>query len=306
VSLALIVALCADSHATQVLFLADVRAQREASEMVRIPAGPFAMGLPDHELGNAIAACAEEFGPELSTQFCQPNGQPLLHNARTGPTSLQVSLLAYDLDRFEVTTRHYRSCVAAGRCDLRPLVSGDIRFIKDDWPVVNVTWYDARDYCAYRGKRLPTEAEWEKAARGTDGRRWPWGDRDRTDSANRGAVQPELERAPILYSFPFSMDRTDGASVLAPPGSYPWGKSPWGVYDMSGNVAEWVADWYAPTYPSGPVLAPTGPLQGVLRSFRGGSYLEPKFLSRAYVRMSAPPSERHIALGFRCARDAVP
>src|SRR5512134_3264010 len=97
-----------------------------------------------------------------------------LQDAATGQAR-EVYVSPFLIDRREVTAAEYRRCVLAGSCDLTPLVAGDRRFIRDDLPVVNVTWFDAVSFCGWQGKRLPTEAEWEKAARGDDARRWPWG-----------------------------------------------------------------------------------------------------------------------------------
>lgn len=281
------------------------RAVRLEPEMAYVPAGSFIQGIDSAEYEKLRAGCAEELAPR--TQICQVD-QVLMPAAPISDPPRQVFLRAFEIDRREVTTREYRECVAAGRCDMRPLVAADTRFVRDEWPVVNVTWQDAAAYCAWRGKRLPTEAEWEKAARGTDGRRWPWGDVDRDDGANRGAPTHAVDDPPPLNGADVpdtGPDASDGWKIMAPPGSFPWGKSPYGLHDMAGNVSEWVADWYGEDgYAGQSTVDPTGPRSGTHKVVRGGSFYEWRLLSRTYFRWRAHPSERSIVRGFRCARDA--
>lgn len=166
-----------------------------------------------------------------------------------------------------------------------------------DWdhPVVHISWNDAAAYCAWVGGRLPTEAEWEKAARGTDGWVYPWGDQPLAgDRANLADVNLEAE---------FSIrEIDDGYEFTAPVGSYPRGASPYGALDMAGNVWEWVADWYAEDYYAiSPMQNPTGPDSGESRVERGGGWSTP--IGPSANRSYSLPDFGSIWSGFRCARD---
>jgi formylglycine-generating enzyme required for sulfatase activity len=289
-----------------------VRVEHERPSMVRVPAGPFSMGPSLADKLAAVEQCAEELPDHW---YCT---MEYLRLDKLEQREVYVSSFA--IDRHEVTAAEFRRCVAGGGCDVAALVAGDERYLRDEWPMVNVTWQDAADYCAWAGKRLPTEAEWEKAARGGDGRAWPWGHRDRVDGANHGTGEVPAMTAThsIRFGWPnldYRPDDRDGYLYAAPPGSLRWGRSPYGLYDMAGNVSEWVADyWSDDGYAGLPAIDPrrdVPPPGGAgHRVVRGGSWAEPKFFSRTYVRNLPLPSagpprahERSPSRGFRCARD---
>ncbi|MBS0170326.1 MAG: formylglycine-generating enzyme family protein [Nitrospira sp.] len=202
-----------------------------------------------------------------------------------------VWLDRYDIDLHEVTTAQYADFLAH---EQRPAPwqweAVDLPR-HHDRPVIGVNWFDAEAYCRWRGKRLPTEAEWEKAARGTDARSYPWGNQ-----------APEQKRANFGLGARFSYSH-----VLAPVQNYEQGLSPYGLYQMAGNVGEWVADWYGTNYyeVSAP-KNPAGPGSGSFRVVRGGSWSDlPKYLL-AFGRLRLPPETRNSYTGFRCARTVGP
>lgn len=203
----------------------------------------------------------------------------------------QVWLPTYRIDRHEVTSARYLECVAAGACKA-PELEGDqcnaSRPERGDHPVNCVTWFDADSYCKWRKKRLPSEAEWEKAARGTNGATFPWGE----DPA-------DCERA-IMYE---GGQSGCGSGGTWPVGSRPKGASPYGLHDMAGNVWEWVGDWYETGYAAGAAEDPSGPATGSERVIRSGSWddLWAAKAMRTVARSSNPPDTSGGHLGFRCA-----
>ena len=197
-----------------------------------------------------------------------------------------VFLDAYWIDRFEVTNSQYQACVNANGCSspgasgsmTRGSYYGNPSFA--NYPVIYVDWYQANAYCEWAGERLPSEAQWEKAARGTDGRIYPWGNEAPNSSLanSKGAVGDTL-----------SAD------------SNPNGKSPYGAYNMAGNVWEWVVDWHSASYyQSSPANNPTGPASGSHRVIRGGSWSFGDWNLRASNRGMDSSSGRYDNLGFRC------
>jgi len=225
-------------------------------ELVFVPAGDFLMGAADDD----------------DDPWVWPDQQP----------QRVVYLGAYWIDRTEVTNAMFQRFVAATGHDAgsawRDRASG-----KPDHPVGGVNWFDAKAYCRWAGRSLPTEAEWEKAARGTDGRKHPWGNEE-----------PDESRC--------NRDMQEGGTT--PVGKYsPKGDSPYGAADMIGNVWEWVADWYDSGYYAGaPRENPPGPGSGTSRVLRGGSWLSYDGNVRAANRDRGSPGYRFHSFGFRCAR----
>lgn len=207
-----------------------------------------------------------------------------------------VNLPAFYMDKFEVTNVLYRACVEAGGCQAPVNTSdgnhpgaygtyGNPEF--DKYPVIWVDWNRAQIYCHWRGARLPTEAEWEKAARGTDERKYPWGNAiASTTFANYG------NHLPTYHSGVF------GKTITV--GSYPSGQSPYGIEDMAGNVWEWVADWYD-MYPGGDVSANDAFGQQTYKVLRGGSWQDDPELLRTTFRGGNTPDTAVDFIGFRCA-----
>ncbi|HLO32764.1 MAG TPA: SUMF1/EgtB/PvdO family nonheme iron enzyme [Anaerolineales bacterium] len=214
-----------------------------------------------------------------------------------------VSLSAFWMDQLEVTNAMYGLCVSMGACTLpqslksqrRPSYFDNPEF--KDYPVIYVTWGQAQAYCEWAGRRLPTEAEWERAGRGDDFRTFPWGE-DKADGLHAN----------------FNMLVGDTSRV----GTYPWGASPFGVLDMAGNVAEWVNDLYSFQYLLDITLNPTGPATSASfnRVVRGGSLGDAEINIRVAKRSSvlgsnlnaAPGSPAYLGnfsprIGFRCAAD---
>jgi formylglycine-generating enzyme required for sulfatase activity len=214
----------------------------------------------------------------------------------------KVFLDAFCIDKYEVSNARYKECVDAGACNPPARPSSSTRlFYYDkpeyaDYPVIWVTWNDAQTYCKWRGKRLPTEAEWEKAARGTDGRLWPWG--------NSEPDGTKLNLCDVNCAYDWKESQIDdGYKDTAPVESFEAGKSPYGVYNMGGNVREWVADWYLPDYYSNaPDRNPQGPKSGEGRVLRGGSWRSDISVSRPTYRLWYSPDTKDEYIGFRCVR----
>jgi len=198
-----------------------------------------------------------------------------------------VALDAFWLDRTEVTNGQYQKCVEVGSCD-SPDYTSDSRFNGVDRPVVGVSWHDAVAYCAWTGGRLPTEAEWEYAARGSEGLTYPWGDAWREKVANCGKFSCK-----------------DGYDYTSPVGSFPQGASWVGALDLAGNVWEWVADWYG-DYPSERQINSTGPASGESRVLRGGSWNSSVNNTRGAIRNGYTPTSMNNHFGFRCGVSAAP
>jgi formylglycine-generating enzyme required for sulfatase activity len=208
-----------------------------------------------------------------------------------------VYLDTFWIDQTEVTNAMYAHCVADGICDQPP--SSDPYFGKpyfDNYPVTYVTWFDAETYCSWVGGQLPTEAQWEKAARGKEGRTYPWGeeppDGKLANFADKNTSYDWSDKAV-----------NDGYAESAPVGSYPAGASPYGALDLAGNLWEWVADWYdAAYYVSSPNINPQGPTSGLSRVLRGGSWWVNDTYLRSSDRLRDNPGNWDIDYGFRCVQ----
>jgi len=218
---------------------------KDGATMVYVPAGEFTMGSKDNE------------------------GDEGEHPQR------KVTLDAFYIYKTEVTVAQYRRFCTATKREMPPEPAWKWT---EDRPIVNVTWSDANDYAQWAGAALPTEAQWEKAARGTDGRLYAWGNKWAEDTS------------------------VHSVGKTAPVGSCPKGASPYGALDMTGNVWEWCADWYDPDYyATSPLVNPPGPKTGTTRVLRGGSwgFNVPEFFRVTY-RNRCSPQCKYGDYGFRC------
>lgn len=238
--------------------------------MVHVPAGAFWMG------------CNETVDPS-----CGNHERPY-H---------RVVLKGFFLDRTEVTVAAYADCAQAGGCTPAVPVGACNAGESDrgNFGINCVTWGQARSFCEWAGKRLPTEAEWEKGARGTDGRIYPWG----SEAPDAGGTY----RANWGDGLSTVMFMRDGFEYDAPVGKFPSGASPFGALDLAGNLAEWVRDGYADRYDPAADTDPAGPDGVPERVVRGGSWREPAKRIRASARDSHPPENWYDHVGFRCAKD---
>ena len=234
---------------------------KDGAPMVLVPAGEFMMGSRE---GDKIVV---------------DNERP----------AHPVYLDTFFIDKYEVTTSQYAKFFKTTNRPPPAFWSEHVLETHGRKPVVGVDWNVAMAYCAWAGKRLPTEAEWEKAARGTDQRVYPWGN---------GQPSHTLANSGKIGDF-------DDYGALTDVGSFEQGKSPYGTYDMAGNVWEWTADWYDENYYSkSSDRNPKGPSSGKLRVLRGGSWTFVPFNGRSALRLGVEPSGLDHDIGFRCAQDA--
>lgn len=245
--------------------------------MIAVPAGWFLMGT------NRIDD--DPYG--LKTQY-----------DNTELPQRRIWLDAYRIDQYEVTMGEYLAFLREQGREaphelehlIRHLIS--VHYIPDavlaPWPALYVTWDDADEFCRARGARLPTEAEWEKAARGTEGSLFPWG-----------------EAAPAEEIAVFGQYHVHEIPLVAAVDSYPEGRSPYGLHHMAGNMAEWIRDWFNfDYYAIMPDRNPTGPSEGRYKAVRGGSWRSKPNMLRTATRGGAFPDQRAATIGFRCAQSA--
>jgi formylglycine-generating enzyme required for sulfatase activity len=218
-----------------------------------------------------------------------PSGAFVMGDDEESPRR-EVFVDAFYIDKFEVTVARYAAFLkASGKVKL-PEEWQSVNIERDgELPVVGVDWRDASDYCQWAGRRLPTETEWEKAARGSDERKYPWGN-----------DAPTEERARFLKPYQNTVYK-DGVS---PVGSHPKGASPYAIHDLAGNVWEWVADWFSDRFPRAELRNPKGPASGTAKVLRGGGWYDPPERLTATKRTHAEAEHRDDSIGFRCAQDA--
>ena len=235
----------------------------QPTEMITIAPGEFTMGSSEKD----ILWAAKTFFSESLDYY------------RDETPTHTVHLKAYKIDITEVTVGQYRLYMEqTGKP--APKYMDNKKFNQSQQPVVGVTWQEAADYCATMGKRLPTETEWEKAARGPDSRYYPWGN------------EPDGSRANVR-------GKLDGYRYSAPVGHNPQGASPYGILDMAGNAWEWTADWYQP-HPGN--THPNDFYGKQFRVIKGGSWFSNMDLARIAVRGKSLPDRRNNYIGFRCAK----
>jgi len=260
--------------------------------MVLIPAGDFSMG---NSMEQSLTECIRLF-PKDATNNCKEE-----YFADETP-SHKVFLDSFYFDQYEVTNLLYKACVNAGACqppsqtgsETHEAYYGETEF--NDYPVIWVNWNMAKTYCEWRGARLPTEAEWEKAARGNSTQNYPWGATYEGLKANSCDINCPRQFANKSFA--------DGFDELAPVTAFPDGVSSYGIFNLSGNVSEWVSDWYSSGYytlTNQNGKNPPGPEIGEERVFRGGSWSRFPINLRLVTRSKKAPDFIANDLGFRCA-----
>ena len=238
----------------------------------------------------AMAAAPSEKGPQESPSMALVPAGEFTMGSATGDSDEQpehrVYVDAFSMDKYEVSVGQYAAFLQAKGIDPPSDWKTMNQPAHQKRPAANMDSVDAAEYCKWVGKRLPTEAEWEKAARGTDGRLYPWGN-----------------DAPTPLHANFGKTDWNNHGVLAPVGSFEAGKSPYGLYDMAGNVWEWVSDWYDfRYYKNSPSKNPTGPSSGGTKVIRGGSWYSNARALRSANRSLITPTDQGLT-GFRCAKN---
>jgi formylglycine-generating enzyme required for sulfatase activity len=247
------------------------------SAMIRVAASSFVMGSSELEVVQAIGSCSREALGYRCDERTFTSELPR-HVARVE---------SFWLDRSEVTAGDYDRCASIGVCAPRRLEGGARRLARPDLPATLVSARDAETYCRSRGARLPSEAELERAARGTSGRIYPWGMNYDSKLANHGRLGVDTS------------DASDGFAELAPVGSFAAGRTPDGFVDLAGNAAEWTHDAFTARHD-----LPVDPAWGGALVVRGGHFLSGAAWLRGAVRVPLSPDERTQTVGFRCARSA--
>jgi formylglycine-generating enzyme len=276
-------------------------------DRVRLPGGRFVMGSTPREIEEALSLVRREIlqpCPDPMPNPMPPLCEGILRVFFSETPAHIVDLRPFAIDRTEVSVAAYDKCVANGACLRAQFQIGDPHFDRPNLPVTFVSWDSAKAYCAFIGGRLPTEAEWELAARGVNRRIFPWGN----------VYNPHLSNHGALYAAQ-TTDATDGYEFVAPVDAFLDGATPDGVLQMAGNVSEWVFDFYALDVPAAALGHdeipqgydgaaqdnPTGPKTGIVHVVRGGSYEH----GAAFVRAASRTAEWTVApdVGFRCAYD---
>ncbi len=277
---------CLLAACASVAIAARAGAERFASVAIRrgpvarLGAGTFTMGSSDADIVYASALCQRYSQAGVLCDAASFQDEQPAH---------LVQLPAFAIDRTEVTREAYLRCVGAGACPPSRVPDGDARIGELQQPAVLVTAAEAESYCAFAGGRLPSEAEWERAARAGTVRRFPWGNQWNDRIANAAPYDPALPDQ-------------DGYRYLAPAGVLRDGANPHGLLDMAGNVWELTSDRYdAEAYAHASPVEPRGPSQGELRVIRGGSHASPPHMLRATQRATIGQTERRPDVGFRCA-----
>lgn len=246
------------------------------------------------QMGTATSLFAELIGKDGAPMMLVHSGEFVMGSEKGDEDEApahRVSLNAFYIDKFEVTNGRFAKYVEAIQSEPPwGFTDKETPVIHADRPVRWVNWMDAMGYCLWVGKRLPTEAEWEKAARGTDERVYPWGNDPPTP-------------VHAVYGL-----KEGGAETVSIIGNHHMGQSPYGVQDLAGNLYEWVMDWYDADFYSnfinGPAVNPRGPGEGTAKVQRGGSYINTPYRLRSSFRTKGDPTEQDPNVGFRCAQDA--
>lgn len=226
-------------------------------------------------------------GKDGAPTLLVPAGNYTMGDDESSPAR-QLFVDAFYMDQFETTTARFARYLASTGSQHVPDSWDEVTGKNsDEMPVIGVSWNEANAYCRWAGRRLPTEAEWEKAARGTDGRPYPW-----------GASPPTLDRANFEN---YAEGPYEGA--LSPVGTHAAGKSPYGIDDLAGNASEWVADWYSESFTTDDVYNPHGPGEGDKKVIRGGGRYDKAPRLNSAARQYASPDTRGNDIGFRCASD---